>query len=125
MAVVPVIEVLAAALEAFAAVPRVYEATKEILPRLKTMIARGEGRIVIEGPLGTVVEGETKKLDGLIKDYYAKDQDPRYGALEKDEYRQKLAAQICRLLEKLGTIKDKIPYYDVLRELFCQRFTTS
>ena len=124
MAVTPVIEVLTAALEAFAAVPRIYDATKDILPRFRAMIARGEGSIVIEGLLGIVVDSEVKRLKRLIDDYYSKDQDSKYGALEKDEYRQRIAAQVCSLLKELEPIKDKLPDYDRIRKLYCERFPT-
>ena len=67
-----------------------------------------------------MIEGQKDRLDKLIDDYHAIDNDPKYDDVEKDKYRRRVAAQTSDLLKQANPINDEIPDYAALVAFFCQ-----
>ncbi|MCW5891295.1 MAG: hypothetical protein KIT14_12190 [bacterium] len=70
------------------------------------------------GPLEKVIQNNTKRLEGLL-DKARQIDSGDYSELEKDQARFFVARQTCRLLKVCAPIKDRIPDYDTLVEIFC------
>lgn len=103
-------------------IPGVLEKYQRLYDRLKGNVVSGNTVITASPLIGRVVKGESDKLLSLIKKFYAIDSDDKYHDIEKDAYRKKIAAQICAILTAIDPIKDQIPDYDNLVELFCNSF---
>lgn len=107
------------AIDLLTKVPKAYKALKGIGLDVAKLVKAKDTEVPVEGPLGKVIEGQRKRLDKLIDDYYKLDNSERYDEKVKDDYRRRIAASTCDLLKSSQPIKDRIPEYDKLVDLFC------
>lgn len=103
-------------------IPGILENYRRLFDRLKGNVDSGNTVVSASALIGGVVKGESDKLKNLINKYYAIDHDNRYDDVQKDAYRKRIAAQVCSVLTALDPIKDQIPDYNDLVELFCKSF---
>ena len=114
------IQAILTAIEIIGKVPQAAEAIRKTGLSMSRLFAAKEKEIPIPAMLQPVIDGEQRKLKDLIDRYYAIDNDPRYTEVEKNEYRKRIAAQVCALLNGAAPISDQIPDYDKLKKLFCE-----
>jgi hypothetical protein len=69
-----------------------------------------------------VTDNERKKLNELIARYYEVDKFVSGAEGAKKELRYEILVQTCSTLNGAAPIRDRIPDYDKLVELFCRSF---
>lgn len=118
---VKIISSVIVATEIISKVTAAAETIKQIGIDIAAMI-NGKGHNDTDSPLEYVTDNERKKLDELIARYYEVDKFVPGAEDMKKELRDKILVQTCSTLNGAAPIRDRIPDYDKLVELFCRSF---
>jgi hypothetical protein len=122
---VPALEFISSvvtAIELLSKVPKLAAVVKQAGINVGALFRAKEQAPQARSPLDIIIDQENKKLLNAIEEYYAMDNDSRYDEIEKDKYRRRIAARTCALLKAASPIREKIPDYDKLVDLFCTSF---
>jgi predicted NUDIX family phosphoesterase len=74
----------------------------------------------LEGPLKGFIEKEIKKFKNILDRYHEYDENEGVDEIEKENYRKRIAAQLCKILKILEPKKDVIDDYSDLEKIFCK-----
>lgn len=113
---IAILGALKSAVDIVKSIPEVQKAGQQVLDQLGKLV--GKGGKSPEGPLATLIEGQAKRLQGLVDDFISKDADPRFDNIEKGAFRKRIAAQAKELLATCAPIKDQLTAYNSLLAFF-------
>lgn len=108
------------AIELLSKVPALATEVKKLGISVSRLFAARSVSVATGSALDTIIERESKRLQDLIDQFFALDDNDRYDELEKDRHRKRVSAQACALLKSADPVKDRIPDYEKLIKFFCE-----
>ncbi len=113
---IAILGALKSAVDIVKSIPEVQKAGAHALEQINKLL--GKSGKVPEGLLASLIEGQVRRLQGLVGEFASKDSDPRFDNIEKTAFRRRVAAQAKELLTACAPIKDQLPNYDSLLSFF-------
>lgn len=108
------------ALQVFMGIPSFALNVSNLYSKYQKLSKKDREPIALKGPLGKFVEREKNKFEKIMDKYHEIDENDEYDEIEKDNYRKRIAAQLCKILKLLEKKKDEIEEYETLVEMFCK-----
>jgi hypothetical protein len=106
------------ALQILCQVPAVVEAVKAIGVDVKAL-RRTPDPALDETVLGKHLAAQLRRLEFAVTNYSKYDETDEFTELEKSAHRKRMAALTCKILQEARPLKDRIPEYEKLVDVFC------